>query len=128
MKKKILVVDDEITIRTLLEKFLSNQYEVAAMADGQEALTWLQGGNIPDLMLVDLEMPGMDGLELLKQVKSSGFFNAIPVMMLSGVDSSAERVKCLKAGALDFMIKPFNPEELSIKIDIMMRIRLIEKI
>ena len=124
MKKKILVVDDEITIRTLLEKFLGNQYEVSALSNGNEALGWLQGGNMPDMMIVDLEMPEMDGFEFLKQVKSSGFFRAIPVMMLSGVDSSAERVKCLKAGALDFMIKPFNPEELTIKIDILMRIRL----
>jgi DNA-binding response OmpR family regulator len=124
MKKRILVIDDEITIRTLLEKFLRNLYEVTAMGNGQEALTWLQSGNLPDLMIVDLEMPSMDGFEFLKQVKSSGFFRSIPVLMLSGVDSSAERVKCLKAGALDFMIKPFNPEELTIKIDILMRIRL----
>lgn len=125
MKKKILVIDDEITIRTLLEKFLSNQFDVMALSNGQEALNWLQSGNMPDLMIVDLEMPSMDGHEFLQQVKSSGFFRSIPVMMLSGVDSSAERVKCLKAGALDFMIKPFNPEELTIKIDILMRIRLI---
>jgi DNA-binding response OmpR family regulator len=124
MKKKILVIDDEITIRTLLEKFLGNQYEVTAMGNGQEALSWLQGGNMPDLMIVDLEMPSMDGFEVLRQVKSSGFFRSIPVLMLSGVDSSAERVKCLRAGALDFMIKPFNPEELTIKIDILLRIRL----
>jgi DNA-binding response OmpR family regulator len=123
MKKKILVTDDEITIRTLLEKFLGTQYEVTAMANGQEALAWLQGGNLPDLMIVDLEMPSMDGYEFLQQVKSSGFFRAIPVMMLSGIDSSAERVKCLRAGALDFMIKPFNPEELLIKIDILLKIR-----
>jgi DNA-binding response OmpR family regulator len=124
MKKKILVIDDEVTIRTLLEKFLSNQFEVTAMANGQEALNWMQAGSLPDLMIVDLEMPGMDGYEFLTQVKASGYFHAIPVMMLSGVDSSTERVRCLKAGALDFMIKPFNPEELLIKIDILMRIRL----
>jgi len=124
--KKILVVDDEITIRTLLERFLSNLYEVKALGDGQEALVWLQSGNMPDLMIVDLEMPNMNGFEFLQQVKSSGFFQAIPVLMLSGVDSSAERVKCLKAGALDFMIKPFNPEELLIKADILMRARFID--
>jgi len=123
MKKNILVIDDEITIRTLLEKFLGKSYDVTAMSNGQEALNWLQAGNLADLMIVDLEMPNMDGFELLKQVKSSGFFREIPVMMLSGVDSSAERVKCLKAGALDFMIKPFNPEELLLKIQILLRCR-----
>lgn len=126
MMKKILVIDDEITIRSLLERFLSNLYEVKALGNGQEALIWLQSGNMPDLMIVDLEMPNMNGFEFLQQVKSSGFFHAIPVLMLSGVDSSAERVKCLKAGALDFMIKPFNPEELLIKADILMRARFID--
>jgi DNA-binding response OmpR family regulator len=123
MKKNILVIDDEVTIRTLLEKFLGKTYDVTAMSNGQEALNWLQAGNLVDLMIVDLEMPNMDGFELLSQVKSSGFFREIPVMMLSGVDSSAERVKCLKAGALDFMIKPFNPEELLLKIQILLRYR-----
>lgn len=124
MNKKILVIDDEITIRTLLDKFLSNQFDVTAMGNGQEALNWLQSGNIPDLIIVDLEMPSMDGFEFLSQVKASGYFRSIPVMMLSGVDSSAERVKCLKAGALDFMIKPFNPEELILKIGILMSYRI----
>ncbi len=124
MDKKILVIDDEITIRTLLDKFLSNQFDVTAMGNGQEALNWLQSGNIPDLIIVDLEMPSMDGFEFLSQVKASGYFRSIPVMMLSGVDSSAERVKCLKAGALDFMIKPFNPEELILKIGILMSYRI----
>ncbi|HBB91026.1 MAG TPA: two-component system response regulator [Bacteroidales bacterium] len=124
MDRKILVIDDEITIRTLLDKFLSNQFDVTAMGNGQEALNWLQSGNIPDLIIVDLEMPSMDGFEFLSQVKASGYFRSIPVMMLSGVDSSAERVKCLKAGALDFMIKPFNPEELILKIGILMSYRI----
>jgi len=120
MKKKILVVDDEITIRTLLVRFLSTKYEVYAKNDGMEGLNWLQDGNIPDLMIVDLEMPNIDGYEFIKNVRSSGLFNDIPLMMLSGVDSSAERVKCLKMGAHDFMIKPFNPEELDIKIEILL--------
>ena len=120
MKKKILVVDDEITIRTLLEKFLSHTYEVRAVSNGQEGLDWLQTGNIPDLMIVDLEMPVLDGYDYVKNVRSSGYFKDIPIMMLSGVDSSSERVKCYKLGANDFMIKPFNPEELSLKIEIVL--------
>ena len=121
MKKKILVVDDEITIRTLLEKFLSNNYEVTALSDGQEGLSWLQTGHIPDLMIVDLEMPNVDGYEFVKNVRASGYFHDIPIMMLSGADSSSERVKCFKLGANDFMIKPFNPEELSLKIEIILK-------
>ena len=125
MKKKILVIDDEITIRTLLEKFLSHYYEVTALSDGQEGLDWLQTGNIPDLMIVDLEMPVLDGYSFIENVRASGYFKNIPIMMLSGVDSSSERVKCFKLGANDFMIKPFNPEELSLKIDIILKCQLV---
>jgi len=124
MRKKILVIDDEITIRSLLEKFLGQTYEVMALSNGSEGLEWLQTGNLPDLMLVDLEMPVMNGYDFLKQVKASGFFRLIPVMMLSGVDSSPERVQCLKLGAQDFMIKPFNPEELLLKIEILLKCRM----
>lgn len=123
MKKKILVVDDEITIRTLLERFLSNTYEVTAMSNGQEGLNWLQTGHIPDLMIVDLEMPNVDGYEFIENVRASGYFQDIPIMMLSGADSSGERVKCYQLGANDFMIKPFNPEELSLKIEIILKCR-----
>lgn len=121
MKKNILVIDDEITIRTLLEKFLSQSYEVTALSNGQEGLNWLQTGNLPDLMIVDLEMPNMNGYELVENVRASGFFSSIPILMLSGIDSSIERVKCYKLGANDFMIKPFNPEELSLKIEIILK-------
>lgn len=120
MKKKILVIDDEITIRTLLERFLGNKYNVTAKNDGMEGLNWLQDGNVPDLIIVDVEMPNVNGYEFIKNVRSSGYFNEIPLMMLSGVDSSAERVKCLRMGANDFMIKPFNPEELDVKIEILL--------
>ena len=124
MKNKILLVDDEITIRTLLERFLSQKYEVVAMEDGMKAMSWMQEGNIPDLIIADLEMPEYNGYWLLENIKSSKFFNNIPLMMLSGVDESKDRVKCLRMGAKDFMIKPFNPEELDIKVEIMLRRKL----
>ena len=121
MSKRILVIDDEITIRTLLEKFLNQKYTVTAMSNGQEGLNWLQTGNLPDLMIVDLEMPNMNGYEFIQNVRASGYFQSIPIMMLSGVDSSTERVKCYQLGANDFMIKPFNPEELALKIEIILK-------
>lgn len=125
MKKKILVVDDEITIRTLLEKFLATNYDVTALSNGQEGLNWLQTGHIPDLMIVDLEMPNVDGYQFVENVRASGYFKDIPVMMLSGADSSMERVKCYKLGANDFMIKPFNPEELLLKIEIILKYQTV---
>lgn len=115
--KKILVVDDKTSISMLLVQFLSNQFEVETKTDGLEALAWLQMGNMPDLIITDLQMPNMDGTELIKRLKESGYFKNIPVIVLSSKDSSADRVHCLKLGAEDYMIKPFNPEELLLRIE-----------
>lgn len=80
-------------------------------------MSWLQAGNVPDLIVSDLEMPKMDGFELITQLKESGYFADIPIMILSSRDSSEDRVKCLKLGAEDYLMKPFNPEELLIRIE-----------
>lgn len=117
MKKTILVIDDEMSIRMLLENFLSKTYTVVTRNDGQEGLQFLEEGNMPDLIVADIQMPNLDGYEFIKNVRASGFFKNIPVIMLSGIESSNERVKCLKLGADDYLVKPFNPEELSIRID-----------
>lgn len=115
--KKILIVDDKSSISDLLTRFLSSKYEVEVRTDGMEALMWLQEGNIPDLILTDLQMPNMDGLELIGKVKTSGYFSDVPIIVLSSKDSSNDRILCLKAGAEDYIMKPFNPEELLIRIE-----------
>ena len=111
MKKKILVIDDEMTIRLLLENFLSEEYDVITKADGKEALEWLEG-NLPDLVICDIQMPQVDGYQFLEKVRQRGYTRHTPVIMLSGAESSKERVKCYRLGAQDFLVKPFNPEEL----------------
>jgi len=114
--KKVLIIDDEATILKLLNHYLSNYYSVSVMADGQQALRWMQEGNVPDVIVADIQMPNMDGDSFLKQIKSSGFFKDIPIIMLSGLENSAERIKFLKLGARDYVVKPFNPEELYLRI------------
>jgi DNA-binding response OmpR family regulator len=118
MKKKILVIDDEKTIRVLLENYLQKEYEVIAKSDGEEGLNWLQEGNFPDLIVSDIQMPNLDGYEFIKNVRASGYFKDIPMIMLSGIESSAEKVKTLKMGANDYIVKPFNPEELAVRIEL----------
>lgn len=117
MKKTVLVIDDEMSIRMLLENFLSKTYKVVTRNDGQEGLKYLEQGDMPDLIVADIQMPNLDGYEFIKNVRASGFFKNIPVIMLSGIESSNERVKCLKLGADDYLVKPFNPEELAIRIE-----------
>lgn len=112
LMKKILVIDDELTMTTLLEFFLSNDYEVYSVHSGREALVWLER-NLPDLIISDIQMPEMDGFEFLKQVRLKGYTKHTPILMLSGKSESKERVKCYKLGAQDYLTKPFNPEELN---------------
>lgn len=120
MKKRILVIDDEQSIRMLLENFLKKEYEVTTKSDGMEALKWMEQGNIPDLVVADIQMPNLDGYDFVKNVRASGYYKDIPLIMLSGIESSAEKVKCLKMGANDYIVKPFNPEELLIRIEILL--------
>lgn len=119
MKKKILVIDDELSIRMLLENYLSKTYDVVTKTDGLDGMKWLEEGNMPELIVADIQMPNMDGYEFIKNVRSSGYFKDIPLIMLSGIESSQEKVKCLKLGANDYMVKPFNPEELSIRMELL---------
>lgn len=111
MKKKILVVDDEPSICLLLDNFLSLDYDVVTINDGEEALAWLEG-NLPDLIISDIQMKRMDGYEFLTKVRQRGFTKHTPFIMLSARAESKERIKCYKLGAQDYLTKPFNPEEL----------------
>lgn len=116
MKKKIMIADDNHIIQILLQEYLQNDFEVQCFNDGNEILQSLNDGNIPDLILADINMPIMDGWSLLSNLKMSMFFKNIPVMILSGIEKSNERIKFLKAGAEDYMVKPFSPEELRLKL------------
>ena len=76
-----------------------------------EALNWLEG-NLPDLIICDIQMPNLDGYKFLEILRQRGYTKHTPVIMLSGTESSKERVRCYRLGAQDFLAKPFNPEEL----------------
>lgn len=115
--KKLLIVDDKEEFRRLMKLFLSKKYDVELFENGMQALAFMQKGNLPDLIVSDLMMPELDGKTLLEQLKSSGVFKHIPVIILSSIDKSSERVELIKSGASDYLIKPFNPEELSIRIE-----------
>ncbi|MGK7394073.1 MAG: response regulator [Candidatus Cyclobacteriaceae bacterium M3_2C_046] len=116
-KKRILLIEDDISIRMLLEIILKKQYQIVSAENGYEALCWLDNGNIPDLILTDLQMPKMDGYQFLKNIKRSGFHKDIPILMLSGDKDEELKEKCLESGADEFYVKPFNPTDLFEKIE-----------
>jgi two-component system, chemotaxis family, chemotaxis protein CheY len=112
MRKRVLIVEDDYFVRTLLNFLLKEQYEVVSVENGHKGLIWMDKGNLPDLILSDIDMPQLDGYDLLQQLRRSGYYRDIPVIMLTGFDDDATRNRCLRAGATGCLTKPFNPPDL----------------
>ncbi|BAV10244.1 Response regulator receiver domain-containing protein [Filimonas lacunae] len=118
---KLFIIEDDPSIQMVLSKFLSKTFELNVFGSAADALSFLHQGSIPDIIISDLNIPEISGLELLKQVKSSGFFKDIPVVMLSGEDNSETRIKCYEAGAEDYIVKPFSPKELEVRLKLILK-------
>jgi two-component system, chemotaxis family, chemotaxis protein CheY len=110
--KKILVIEDDAPLCWLLGKILHPKYEVIIMNNGMEAWSWLSEKNIPDLIITDIRMPSLDGIELLENIRISGLLNDIPVIMLSGFLDGAKKKQCMDMGAFAYLVKPFEPQML----------------
>ena len=120
-RTKILAVEDDSYMQLIIKKFLSKAYDVEVCPTAMDALSYIQNGNIPDLIISDLNTPNLSGLELVAQLHASDFFKSIPIIILSGEDSSDTRIKCLDSGADDFIVKPFNPAELEARVRAILR-------
>ncbi|TGE28658.1 response regulator transcription factor [Hymenobacter metallicola] len=114
--KHLLVIDDEPAIRLILDHYFSHDYRVVLTANGQEALAWLRAGNLAEAIVLDYEMPLMNGLDFIKQIRADEAHENTPILVLSGTDETSNKILCLKQGADDYLVKPFNPEELEIRI------------
>ena len=121
MKQSILLVDDKPEIAKIIMLYLSSLYEVTYKENPIKAIAWLNEGNIPDGVISDLNMPEMSGEEFLCYLKAHELFNHIPVLILSSVESSANRIRLFEEGAEDFILKPFNPEELRVRVKRLLR-------
>ena len=115
----ILVVDDDAPIRRMLDRTLSAAgYAVATAADGGEALAAVERST-PDLVVLDVGLPGVDGLSVSRRLRAKGL--AVPVLLLTARDSVPDRVAGLDAGADDYLVKPFATEELLARIRALLR-------
>src|SRR5262249_47246335 len=121
MDMSILVVDDDQAVRDALRRALGMQgYGVELAADGNEALARLgTDGTAIEVLIVDVLMPGMDGLELTRHLRADG--NALPILMLTARDQVSDRVAGLEAGADDYLVKPFALEELIARVRALLR-------
>lgn len=108
-KKKILIVDDEVSVLKLLQFILKDEYDPIIRQSGIEALAILNSGELPDLIISDMEMPFFSGVDFIKSLKTSGYFRNIPVIVLSGSDSSENIQARIPYIINGIMLKPFNP-------------------
>ncbi len=116
-RKKILVVDDVESIAKIISITMRDSHDVVWIEDPIKATQWMEEGNVPDLIISDLYMPLENGDKFLKRIKTHPLYKYIPFFILSGEDSTTERVRLLSEGADDFVVKPFNPLELKIRIN-----------
>lgn len=123
MKSKILIVDDEPDVVDLLEFNLRGAgFEIATAADGSEALKKARSGS-PNLILLDLMLPEMDGLEVCKLLRRDPATSGIPIIMLTAKAAEIDRVLGLELGADDYVTKPFSPRELVLRVKGLLRRR-----
>jgi two-component system, OmpR family, response regulator MprA len=119
MKAHILVVDDDPRITDLLRRVLAYEgYSIAIAASGSEALN-RSLERPPDLIVLDIMIPGLDGLEVAQRLREAG--DNVPILMLTARDTVADRVKGLETGADDYLVKPFAPEELVARVKALLR-------
>lgn len=116
VKRNILIIDDKIAIAKIIAVYLSKEYDITYFNTPVKAIQWLFEGNRPDIIILDIKMPEMNGDEFLAYLKRNGLYKDIPVVVLSGEENSDIRIKMLEEGAEDFILKPFNPMELKIRI------------
>lgn len=118
MKKRILIIDDDIDLNELLAEFLSqNNFEVLTASQAEEGLTLFKSQN-PDLIVLDVVLPGKSGFEICKEIRAS---SKVPIIMLSARGDIDDRLTGLDLGADDYMPKPYEPRELLARIQSVLR-------
>jgi putative two-component system response regulator len=120
---RLLVVDDDEQIRRLLTLLLKPLgYAVETVASAEEALEKLKG-TPPDLVLLDVQLPGRSGHDVLQEIRDDPNTRLLPVVMLTGAATSEEKLKAIRAGVTDFMPKPFSAEELQVRVRSLMQLK-----
>ena len=111
-KKKILLVDDNEVQLSISEVQLNKEFEVITAKSGKEALDYLFHGHVPDLIMLDILMPDMDGWETFGRLRAISKLHEVPILFLSSINDENEIDRAYDMGAVDFIVKPCNSKEL----------------
>jgi two-component system sensor histidine kinase/response regulator len=126
-RDRILIVDDNPTNVVILEEMLDDKYQLATAASGEEALAIVSDFR-PDLILLDLMMPGIDGYETCRRIRASPALCHTKIIMVSAKAMVEERLQGYEAGADDYVVKPFEVEELLAKVRVYLRLKTVEEV
>ena len=110
-RKKILIVEDDADCRTLISLILEDEYEVTTAVNGEEALAAVES-DAPDLILLDIMIPCIDGWEVILRLRADDRYKDLPILAVTARASEDSRQRAMREGATDYIIKPFDPEEL----------------
>lgn len=120
---RLLIVDDEPQVTTLLRRFVSHEaYDVSIAHDGNAAISWMNE-HTPDIVVLDIRMPGVNGIDLCRRMKSDAATRLIPVILVTGLASPEEQLMAVDAGADDVIAKPVNSEEFRIRLRSLVRMK-----
>lgn len=112
MNRKILLVEDHDSLRKVIGAFLSRCFDVTGAKNGVEAMSCLLHGFVPDVIVTDAKMPGLNGFQFLANLQCSGMYSNIPVIVISGSSNEEEELHFKQLGVHDYFRKPFNPVQL----------------
>lgn len=126
-KSMVLVADDSMTIRMNLSELLEDEgdYQTLLAKNGEDAVEMVKH-NLPDLVILDVVMPVMDGIEACRQIKSNPATQQVPVIIITSRDNVDDKIRGLNAGADDYLYKPYNPKELIAKVNAIFRMKKIQ--
>lgn len=123
IKNTILIIDDNnCNVDTLLA-VLGNEYDIRVALDGKTALSLLENNDLPDLILLDIMMPEMDGYEVCRQLKNTKRTRDIPIIFLTALTGDEDQEKGLSLGAVDYIFKPFNPSIIRVRVNTQLKVK-----
>jgi DNA-binding response OmpR family regulator len=117
-KNAVLVVDDDPALLISVWEMLKSDYDVSSVKSGREALEMIEKGYVPDIILLDIDMPGLNGFETLALIGEIEEIHDVPIMFLTGITAAEAEVKGLKSGAVDYIKKPFVKENLLARLKV----------
>jgi putative two-component system response regulator len=115
-KKKILIVDDSQFHLEAAGRILQKEYTITGVRSGKEALACIIKGLNPDLILVDIALPSMDGWEIYNRLRAISYLTEVPIAFLSSENAEKDKNRAIEIGAAEYFIKPFNEEDLQLRI------------